>query len=102
MLSGLRTSMFVSSMETGLSGCRLDRHAESFRHAGARDGAGKAFAWQPALDRRAQAHERLDIDAGMVAERFQEEDAVFRVDVAGRAGRERTAAEPAQRRVEAA
>ena len=80
----------------GLSGCRLRSTCGKFAHASARDGAGKAFAWQPALDRRAQARRAPGYRCRYGSRAIPEGDEVFRVDIAGRAGRGRTAAEPAE------
>src|SRR5438105_14107134 len=77
-----------------------DRLAEIFRKTGSRDRAVEMLSRQPGLDPAAKLEQRLDIDAGLEAERLEQEHAVLGIDVAARPRREGTASQPRERRIE--
>ena len=60
----------------------------------------KRFARQRFGENRARGDERIDVDAGVITHRFEQEREVFRDDVSRRARRVRTAAKARLARVD--
>src|SRR5437667_3895460 len=75
---------------------------KAFRQAGLRHLSVERFAGQRLLHDLARLDQPVEIDAGVKAERLGQEHRVLSYNVAGRARRERAAAEAAERSIEMA
>src|SRR5690242_5487882 len=84
----------VSEMSRSLRDLKPERQTR------VRDRAVERLVREPLLHVFPERDQLLDIDARFEAHRFEHEYEVFGADVAARAGRIRTAAEPTERRIE--